>query len=189
MPIDLIGLLGVADNAAIRPFDLAVSLRDFGLRQHHQPALEAAGACDAGQFLGRGLVQGVVDADHHVRGVGELLEAFGGERRDLGERLARDQVGCELAADRDGKLDGFGFQALLDRGKPAGELVEGVSDMFERDRLAARRDRGAFLFSGGKAVAEALALGFPELDGQLGRRERLLRRSWRLRRNRRRTDI
>ena len=72
--------------------------------------------------------------------------------------------GRELAGDRDRKLDRFGFEPLLDRGKPARQPVERVADLLERDRGAARGDRGAFLLGGGKAVAEALALGLGELD-------------------------
>ncbi len=111
-----------------------------------------------------------------MRRGGELLEAFGGERRDLGERLARDQLGRKLAGDRDRKLDGFGFEPALDRDKAARQPVERVADLLERDGGAARGDGGAFLLGGGKAVAKALALGLAEHDRKLGRRDRLLGR-------------
>ena len=76
----------------------------------------------------------------------------------------------ELAGDRGGELDGFGFEPRFDRAKPARQAVERVADLLERHGGAARGDRGAFLLGGGKAVAEALAFGLAELDGELGRR-------------------
>ena len=85
-------------------------------------------------------MQRVVDAHDDMRRGGELPEAFGGERGDLGERLAQHQLGRELAGDRDRELDGFGFEPLLDRGKPARQAVERVADLLEGRGGAARGD-------------------------------------------------
>ena len=114
-----------------------------------------------------------------MRRGGELLEAFGGERRDLGERLARDELRRELAGDRGGELDGFGLEPLLDRGEPARQAVERVADLLEGDRGAALGDGGALLLGGGEAVAEALALGLGELERVLGRRRPAAPPGWR----------
>ena len=105
-----------------------------------------------------------------------MLEAFGGERRDLGEGLAQNELGSKLARDCGRKLHGFGFEPTFDRGKAARQAIKHVTDLLERNRHAARGDRGAFLFGRGKAVAIALALGLGEHDRQLRRRHRLLGR-------------
>ena len=73
------------------------------------------------------------------------FEAFGGERGDLGERLARDQLRRELGRDRDRHLDGFGFEPTFDRrAGPARELLERVADPLQRGGGAARRFRRRF---------------------------------------------
>ena len=46
------------------------------------------------------IVQRIVDAHNDVRRMRKLLEAFGRERGDLGERLAPDQFRRKLACDR-----------------------------------------------------------------------------------------
>ena len=125
----------------------------------------------AGRFQQR-----VVDAHHDVRRGVEMLEAFGGERGDLGERLAQHELGRKLAGDRDRKLDRLGFEPLLDRREPARQPIERVADLLERDGGAALGDRGALLLGGGEAVAEALALGLGELERVLRRRDRPRRR-------------
>src|SRR5438477_1011304 len=145
-----VGLVRVADDPAVGPFDLAIADRDLGLGDHHDAALEAAGAGDlvepgAGDFM-----QGVVDAHYDVRRRGEMLEAFGGERRDLGEGLAQNELGGKLARDCSRKLHGFGFEPAFDRGKAARQAIKRIADLFERDRHAACGDRGAFLFGRGK---------------------------------------
>src|SRR5882724_5812032 len=124
-----VGLGRVADDPAVGPFDLAVADRDLGLGDHHDAALEAAGAGDLVEPGTGDFMQGVVDAHHDVRRRGEMLEAFGGERRDFGR-----------------KLHGFGFEPAFDRGEAARQAIKRVADLLERNRHAARGDRGAFLF-------------------------------------------
>ena len=56
LPMAMSVLACVADDAAVGPFDLAVADRDVGLGDHHQAALEAAGAGDLVEPLAGGLV-------------------------------------------------------------------------------------------------------------------------------------
>ena len=124
-----------------------------------------------------GLVQRVVDAHDDVRRRGKLLEAFGGERRDLGERLARHELRRELARDRDRKLDGFGFEPLLDRRKAARQPIERVADLLEAPpRCGARRPR--CLPSRRRQSRRESPCSRPRASmiGVLGRRDRLLGR-------------
>src|SRR3954471_8318792 len=118
----------IADDPAVGPFDLAVADRDLRVGEHHEPALEAAAVGDLVEPGTGDFVQGVVDAHHHVRRSGEMLEAFGGERGDLGDRLAQHELGGELAGDCGRKLDRFGFKPLFDRGKPARHAGKRVAD-------------------------------------------------------------
>src|SRR5690349_10409605 len=104
----------IALEAALRPFDATVARRDVALRHHHQPALEAARAGDLLEpLLGVGVEIGV-DPHDDVRRRDHLAETVVGERGDLGERLLGDQVGGELAADRERHLDGFRLERVLD---------------------------------------------------------------------------
>ena len=108
---------------------------------------------------------------------GELAEAFGRQRRDLGERLAQYQLGRELAGDRGCELDGFGLEpAARSRRGPRAMRSSASPICSKRRGGAARGDRGAFLLGRGEAVAKALALGLGELERMLGRRDRPLRR-------------
>ena len=129
----------------------------------------------------RDLVQRVVDAHHHVRRGGELAEAFGGERRDLGERLARDQLGRELAARPRPRPRPPRFRAGASTvGEAAASGVERVADLLERRRDAARRPRRVPAVSAAaKPSREALALGLGELGGMLGRPRSPARPVWR----------
>ena len=117
----------------------------------------------------------VVDAHHDVRRGDELLEAIGGERGDLGERLARDQLGRQLAGDRGRDLDRFGLEAAFDRGEALRQPAERVADLLERGRGAPFGLRHALLLGRLEAVAEALALGLGELEGVLVARHGPLR--------------
>ena len=120
----------------------------------------------------------------------ELLEAIGGERGDLGERLARDQLGRELAGDRDGKLDRLGLEPRL-RSPRARCASRSSASPICSNAIAVRRSASAtrFLLGGGEAVAEALALGLGELEGVLGRADRAAPLRWRPARSPRRTGI
>ena len=85
-------------------------------------------------------MQRVVDAHHDVRRRDQLAEAFGRERRDLGERLARDQLRRELAGDRDRDLDRLGFEPRLDRREAARQRCERLARSARaRRRCGARR--------------------------------------------------
>ena len=91
------------------------AMRRFG--QHHQAALEAARLRDLLELDLGGVVDVGADTHDHVRRLHQMAEGFGGERGNLGEGLARDQLGRELAADRDRHFDRFGFQPRLDAGE------------------------------------------------------------------------
>jgi hypothetical protein len=69
-----------------------------------------------------------VDADDDVRRAHQMPEAFGGERRDLGERLAPDELGGQLFRDRDRHLDRLRLHAALDRLHVAGQPFERGGD-------------------------------------------------------------
>src|SRR6476659_8324957 len=64
---DQVGLGCVADDSAVGPFDLAVADSDLGLGDHHESALEAAGAGDLVEPGTSDFMQRVVDAHHDVR--------------------------------------------------------------------------------------------------------------------------
>src|SRR5215469_14943292 len=117
---------------AVGPFDPAVAGRDLGLGHHHQASVEAA--CARHLFeLGPGLaVQRAVDAHDEVGRRQELAETLVGERRDLGERLACDQLGRELPADRERDLDRLRLEPVLDRLEAGAQLLEPMGDALER---------------------------------------------------------
>ncbi len=94
------------------------------------------------------------------------------QRRNLGERFARDERRCELPGDRYGDLDGFAFEARLDRLQRVGRGSEVFADAFERGRGAAVRLDLGF----GLGVGVAFAMGLGKLHRVLGERDRRLGR-------------
>ncbi len=94
-----VGLGGVADHAAVGPFDPAVAERRSQARRPPRGGRRSRGcgrslrvrscAVSCSASLTRTTTCGAC---------GKLLEAFGGERGDLGERLAQHELGRELAA-------------------------------------------------------------------------------------------
>jgi hypothetical protein len=138
---------------------------DIGLAQHHQPALETAGAGDLVETFARCRVELVVDAHHHMRRRDDGAEAFGGKRRDLGQGFACDKGRGEPTRNRDGDLDGFSLQPALDR--------------LHLDDEAGERRGDALIGGGGPAVRLAPRLRFGGrhaalMAAQLRRRDRCL---------------
>src|SRR5690242_8660300 len=126
-----LGLGAVALEAAVGPFDPAVAEGDVALCHHDQPALETARAGDLLEPVLGLAIERPVDAYDQVGGRQELAEALVGERRDLGEGLARDQVAGELAADRDRDLDRLRLEPVLDGLEARAHLLERVRDALE----------------------------------------------------------
>src|SRR5580698_1946458 len=105
----------VAADAAVRPFDAAIADGDIGLGEHDEAALKTFGAHDVVEFLARRRVERVVDAHGDMRRGHQFAEAIARQRRDFGERLARDQRRHELARHRHRDLNGFAFEPGFDR--------------------------------------------------------------------------
>src|SRR4029078_8936280 len=82
---------GVANNAAVDPFDTAVTWCEVFVGNDGKPAIEAACSCDLLDLLLRRLVDVRRNANGDKRRGHQLVKAFGCERRDFGERLAGDQ--------------------------------------------------------------------------------------------------
>ena len=129
-------------------------------RTTRRPSKPAARAISSSSARAR-LLQSVVDAHDHVRRRHQVPEAIGGERGELGERLARDQLGRELAGDRDRHLDRLGLEPRLDRGEAAVELGERGRDAFERG--------GGALLGFGLGGREAVVVAGRLRLGELGR--------------------
>ncbi len=88
---------------------------DAGLGHHHQTALVAGGARQGIELFPRHRIERVMDPHDDMRRRPQLAEAVGRQRRNFGERLARDQGRRELARHRHRDLDGLAFEPGLDR--------------------------------------------------------------------------
>src|SRR4029079_17691997 len=122
----------VPDDAAIDPFDTAVTWREALVGNDGKPAIEAAGPRDLLDLLLRSLVDVCRNAHGDKRRGHQMVKAFGRQRRNFGERLAGDQRRRQLGGHRDRHLDGFRFKTCLDCGKRAIEPAEPVRDHRER---------------------------------------------------------
>ena len=160
----------VAGDAAIGPFDAAVAGRHGRVGQHRQPALEAARLRDLVELaLGRRRRYRRRCARPRAAPSPDA-EGFGGERGNLGERLARDQLGRELAGDRDRDFHRFGSPAA----PRCRERACAAAPCRRRSaRGAAVPAAGCAWLAGGKAVAIGLrfgvrapALGLDQGDGR-----------------------
>ena len=97
-----------------------------------------------------------------VRRRGEMLEAFGGERRDLGEGLPRDQGRGKLARNSDGDFDGLRFKPRLD----AADVSLVIDQDADLDLLSASHASPG-VDGGGHVIGDADA-GFGEGDSTSG---------------------
>ena len=115
------------------------------------------------------------DAHHQVRRLDQVLEAFGDERGNLGERLARDQRGRKLAGDGDrhARTASVSSRASMPASARV-ELVEPVRHQRKRGGGARAASPCALRFAGGEALrsacdlgVDAPALGLDQRDGRL----------------------
>src|SRR5450755_287900 len=163
-------------DAAIGPFDLAVTGLDLRLCQDHKTALEAALFRQPLDSIARGFVKGIVDPDHQMRRRHQVGETVADQSGDLGERLARNQLGAQLARDRDRDVDGLGLHPDFDAGVARRDALDGDADLLERQRGAAVAFRLRLALAGLVAVAVGPSLGGSDLLRDFRRRGRPLAR-------------
>src|SRR6185437_11048909 len=161
-------------HAAVGPLDPAVAGGNLRLRQDDQAALEAASLRQPLDLLARGLVERLVDPHHQMRRRDEVRETIADEAGDGAERLGGDQFAAQLARRRDRDVDGLGFHAGLDAGKPPGDGLDADPDLLERQRGAAVALGLGFALAGVEAVAIAACLGSRHLLHELRGRRRPL---------------
>ncbi len=123
-----------AHDAAVRPLDLAVADREFGLGEYDQAAREAALLCHALESVARLLIQSVIDPDHQMRRRYQMLEAIADQFSDLGKRFGFDQRTAQFASGGDGDINRFGLQSAFDFGELSCNGGDAVADLLEGRR-------------------------------------------------------
>jgi hypothetical protein len=141
---------------------------------HRQPTLEATRLGDLLELVLGGVVDVGADAHHHMRRRHQMAKAFGSERGNLGEGLARDEFGRELAGDRHRYLHRLGLQPRLDADERAmqpveavGDQAKGAGDVLGGLRLGLRLAGGKTLTVGLRLGVGAPALVLDQRDGRL----------------------
>ena len=128
--------------------------------------------------VARGLVQRVVDAHHDMRRRDQLPEAFGGERRDLGERLARDQAPARACARPRPRPRPPRSRAALRPPRGRAPARSSASPICSSATAVRRAATAVPSFSAAaKPLRKPLLSASRELDRVLRRRDRLLGRS------------